>query len=567
MSIALWTIKPIALVGLLALTLSACVLPAPPVAVKAPVALPAAVEPASAIPLYKNLGAHIRKVTISSPLAQQYFDQALTLTYAFNHAEAIKMFKEAARLDPACAMCYWGIAYALGPNINAPMGDAAVPDAFAALQKAHELVDVVSPVEQDLIAALASRYVKEPVKDRAPLDKAYADTMRVLAKKYPEDADVNTFFAESLMDLMPWNFWTKDGQPTTYTEEIITTLESVLKRALNHPGANHYYIHATEASFNPERALPSAMLLMTLVPDAGHLVHMPAHTFWRVGRYHDAMEMNQHAIHTDEGHNFTPDQGGGTTYSMGYYPHNIQFLYSAASMIGESTIALDAARKLDASIPLETFTAIPSFEGLPSSTLLAMVRFGKWDDILKFPQPPETLRYVNGIWHYARGMAFVRQNKLAEAEKELMPLKELAQSKAMQELGLANFATASQLLTIAWNTLEGELAGAQGNIDHQVEHLQQAVQVQDTLPYFEPPAWYAPTRQMLGAALLKGNRAAEAEAVYQADLKQYPQNGWSLLGLAQSLKAQGKDQEAAEAQKMFEAAWQFADVTLTSSRF
>ena len=277
--------------------------------------------------------------------------------------------------------------------------------------------------------------------------------------------------------------------------------------------------------------------------------------------------MNQHAIHTDEGHNFTPDLAGIGTYSVGYYPHNIQFLFAAASMSGESATALEAARKLDAAIPVDVFATMPAFEGLPSSTLLALVRFGKWEDILNQPQPPETLRYVNGIWHYARGMAFVRQNKLAEAQQELTLLKALAQSKAMQDLSLANFAGASQLLTIAWNTLEGELAGAQGNIDHQIEHLQTAVSIQDTLPYFEPPAWYAPTRQMLGAALLEAKRAADAEAVYREDLKQYPQNGWSLLGLAQSLKAQGKDSESAEAQKQFEAAWQFADVKLTTSHF
>ena len=266
MSFTFRTIKPIALFGLMALTLSACALPAPPVAVKVPVASSANIEPISVVPLYQNLGTHTRKIAIRSSLAQQYFDQGLTLTYAFNHAEAIKMFKEAARLDPACAMCYWGIAYALGPNINAPMVDAAVPDAYAALHKAHALAAMASPVEQDLIAALMPRYAEAPVKDRAPLDKAYADAMRELAKKYPQDADINTFFAESLMDLTPWNFWTKDGQPTTYTAEILATLEAVLKYAPNHPGANHYYIHATEASFTPERAIPSAELLMTLVP-------------------------------------------------------------------------------------------------------------------------------------------------------------------------------------------------------------------------------------------------------------------------------------------------------------
>jgi tetratricopeptide (TPR) repeat protein len=574
------------LVGLATLALSACALPplpAPAVgqpaekAAEAPI-LPAATvavpaEPAPAVPLYKNLGSHTRKIITSSPLAQQYFDQGLTLTYAFNHAEAIKMFKEAARLDPNCAMCHWGIAYALGPHINAPMDAAAVPEAYATVQKAEQLSHDgkdgagAAYIEHELIHALTARYAAEPMADRSSLDKAYADAMRVLAKKYPQDDDIGALFAESLMDLTPWNFWTKDGQATTYTDEIVTTLDSVLALNPMHPAANHYYIHATEASPNPERAVPSAERLMTLVPDAGHLVHMPAHTFWRVGRYHDAAEINKHAIHSDEGNNFSPDRGGQGLYAVGYYPHNIHFLQAATSMEGRSAETIAAARKLAGTLSPEVIQAVPVLESFPPMALLALARFGKWDDILNEPQPPESLKYTTGIWHYARGMAFVRKGDLEAAGKELAPLKELAASKEMESLGLSTFATAGQLLMIAAETLEGELFGAQGETDHQIGHLEEAVRMQDELPYFEPPAWYFPTRQALGAALLDAGKAQEAEAVYRADLTQYPNNAWSLFGLTQSLKAQGKDADAAAAQKQFEEAWQYADVTLTRSSF
>ena len=556
--------------ALMSIALSACALPIPPPMVKAPVApaeVPAAAKPVPAVPLYKNLGAHSRKISANSPQTQQYFDQGLILIYAFNHDEAIKMFKEAIRLDPTCAMCYWGIAYALGPNINAYMADAAVPEAFAAAHKAHELASNASPAERDLIAALTQRYGSEPVKDRTALDKAYADAMRGIAKKYPDDADVNTLFAEALMDLMPWNFWTKDGKPTDYTEEILATLEGVMKRTPDHPGANHYYIHATEASFNPERAIPSADRLLTLVPDAGHLVHMPAHVYWRVGRYHDAADINKHAIHVDEGGNFKPDQRGNNWYSVGYYPHNIHFLHAATSMEGRSADALAAARKLVADIPHSVYEESPFMQDLATMPLLTLVRFGKWKDILSESQPPADLPYVMGIWHYAQGMAMLRTGKLDDADKALAQVNALAQNKDLQALGLSTFATAGQLLSIAGNILEGELAGARGNTQHQIEHLETAARLQDELPYIEPPSWNAPVRHMLGAALLEANRAADAEAVYRVDLRQYPRNGWSLFGLAQSLKAQGKDKDAAEMQKQFEVAWQYADVKLSRSRF
>lgn len=558
-----------ALISSLLLLLSACVLP-PPVRTSPAQQAPAPVLPtpvATALPLYKNLGQHTRKITASSPDAQKYFDQGLILAYAFNHAEALKMFQEGIRLDANCAMCYWGVAYVLGPNYNAAMDNAAVPDAYAAAQKAMALAHdgKATELEHALIDAMVERYSKDVVENRAPLDLAYAEAMREVNKKFPNDADVLALLAESLMNLMPWNLWTKDGKPTDNTPEILAALEAALKLNVNHPGANHFYVHATEASSTPEMAVPAAERLATLVPDAGHLVHMPAHTYWRVGRYHDAAEVNKHAVHADESHNFTPDRIGISNYSVGYYPHNIHFLFAAASMEGNSATALEAAHKLAATIPVEAYAVLPQFELFPPSTLFTQVRFGLWDEVLKEAQPPAQLKYTTGIWHYARGMAQLRKGNVAEAQKELAQLNTLATSDEMAKLGLLSFSTAGQLLTIANHTLEGEIAGAQGDAAAQIKRLEEAVALQDALPYIEPPAWYFPVRQALGAALLKAGKPAEAEAVYREDLRQYPKNGWSLFGLAQSLKAQGKDN--ADVQKQFADAWAHADVTLAGSQY
>ena len=522
-------------------------------------------------PLPGNLGSHQHPITTTSALAQRYFDEGLVLTYGFNHAEGIRSFKDAATLDPSCAMCYWGIALALGPNINAPMGDAAVPAAYAALQKALELAPGASPAEQAYIRALATRYPAEPVGDRAPLDLAYADAMRELSRQYPNDLDAATLFAEALMDLSPWKFWTKDGQATTYTPEIVATLESVLARNPDHPGANHYYIHTVEASYTPERAIPSAERLEYLVPGAGHLVHMPAHVYWRVGRYHDAVRMNEQAIHADEA-SFRrgvsgADQGSHTFYSLAYYPHNIHFLFAAAHMEGRSALAIESARKLVSSIPDEAYREIPALEDFRPMPLFSLVRFGKWGEILEEPRPADDLQYTTAVWHWARGLAYARLGPLDPADRELAQLTALAETDAMKELDLASFPKAATLLEIATHVLAGELAGARGQADEQIARLEQAVAIQDGLPYIEPPSWFYPVRQTLGAVLLGAGRTAEAEAVYREDLRQYPSNGWSMFGLAESLRAQGKAAEAAEAQQQFDDAWQHADVTLTGSRF
>jgi tetratricopeptide (TPR) repeat protein len=515
--------------------------------------------------LFDNLGNHTHMITTNDPQAQRYFNQGLILSYAFNHEEAIRSFQEATRLDPQCAMCYWGIAFALGPNINAPMADTAVPDAYAAIQQAQKLAGGASAPEQAYIAALAKRYSATPTADRAPLDSAFADAMREVSKTYPDDLDAATILAEALMNLTPWNYWTKDGQPTEYTNEIVATLESVMARDPNHPGANHYYVHAVEASQTPERAVPSAERLASLVPGAGHLVHMPAHIYWRVGRYQDAIVANQHAVHSDE--TYMPERPVRSWYSALYYPHNIHFLFAATSMSGQSAQALEAANKLVAEVPESVYQELPLFEDFRPMPLFALLRFGKWDAILSAPQPPAEYQYTTGVWHYARGIAYTRTGKLEQAAAEQASLLEIAQKPEMEALILQSFAPASANLEIAAHTLGGELAGAQGKPDQQIAELEQAVKLQDQQAYIEPPAWYYPVRQSLGAALLKADHPAEAEAVYREDLKQYPLNGWSLFGLAQSLRAQGKTEEAAKAQQQFETAWSHADVTLSASQF
>jgi len=542
------------------LVLSACQ-PIQPPAQPAPVAAPVV----DVAPLLGNLGDHTHPITTQSELAQKYFDEGLILTFGFNHAEAIRSYNDALKLDPQCAMCYWGIAYALGPNINAAMDPAAIPPAWDALQSALKLAPNTRKAEQDYIAALANRYAADPTADRAALDKAYADAMRELAKAYPDDLDAVSLFAEALMDLTPWNFWTKDGQPTEYTDEIVSTLESVLARNPDHPAANHFYIHAVEASQTPERAVPSADRLTHLVPGAGHLVHMPGHTYWRVGRYHDAVIANEHAIHSDE--SYIPDRGAQGLYVVAYYPHNIHFLSIAAQMEGNSKLAIEAARKVAEKIPDEVAVAVPLLQNFDPMPFFALVRFGKWDEILAEPQPVADLRYATGIWHWARGMAYVATGDVEKAQAEYDAVMELAHADDMKKLVILGFTTGATNLTLAGHLLAGDIAGAQGETDKQIAELEAAVQVQDDLPYIEPPAWYFPTRDMLGAALLKADRAADAEAVYRADLKEYRQSGWALFGLMKSLEAQNKTTEAADVQKEFEEAWQYADVTLTASRF
>ena len=514
-------------------------------------------------PVFDDLGTLHHAVTTSSPEAQQYFDQGLRLVYAFNHDEANRAFKEAARLDPNCAMAYWGIAFTLGPNYNLPVDAKRDRAAYEAIQKAVALAPHVSEAERAYIEAIAKRHVADPNADRKVLDAAFADAMRAVTTRYPDDLDAATLFAESMMNLRPWGLWTHDGQPQPGTEEIVSTLESVLQRDPNHPGAIHYYIHAVEASNHPERAEPYADRLGKLVPGAGHLVHMPSHIYIRIGRYHDAAEVNAKAAALDAAYIEKYDIQG--PYRMMYYPHNIHFFWASATLEGRSKEALQAARDFSAKLPAERVRQMPMVEGFVPSYLFALVRFGKWQEILKQPAPPADLKYATGMWHYARGWAFAARKKFDRADAEHAKLAAIAAATPAEIRIMRNSGAA--LLNLAANVLAGEIMTRRGQYDKAVQLLETAVSQQDALQYAEPPAWYYPVRQSLGAVLLKAGRAGDAEAVYREDLRRNPENGWSLYGLTQSLRMQKKEEDAVEAEKHFQKAWAKADVKLTASTF
>jgi tetratricopeptide (TPR) repeat protein len=516
--------------------------------------------------LIEGLGDYSMPVTAKNADVQRWFDQGLAMTYGFNHDAAERSFVKAAELDPDCAMCWWGAALVLGPHVNAGMDPANNPKAWDRLQRAQRAASGATETEKSFIQALAARYAENPPEDRRPLDEAYAAAMGELAAKYPDDLDVQALYAESMMDLQPWDYWDASGQPKGHTADVVSTLESVMARNPRHAGALHYYVHAVEASPDPSRGVAAADTLRELLPGSGHLVHMPAHIYWRTGRYHDAYRINEVAVHSDE-HTVggKPDQGAQTLYSLLYYPHNIHFLMIAAQMEGRSQEAVAAARRVATDIPLSAYQEVAAMEDFMPLPLFMMVRFGQWDAILKEPQPQAEFQYATGIWHWARGLAYTRQGQLDKATTEVDKLVEIGQTDEMKNFTLYSFAQASTMLDIATHVLAGELAGAQGSMDKMIAELEEAVAIQDNLHYMEPPAWHYPVRHNLGAALLKVGQATEAEAVYREDLRQYHNNGWSLFGLAESLKAQDKTAEAAEVQQQFETAWQYADVQLTSS--
>ena len=519
------------------------------------------------VPLQDDLGNHTYPISTSVPMAQRYFDQGLILSYGFNHAESARSFREAARLDPKCAMCSWGEALVLGPNINAPMDDSAVPQAYAAVQKALSLVRTATRKEQALIQAVATRYSKDVVKDRSELDKAYAEAMRKASKQFPDDPVISSLLAEALMDLHPWNFWTKTGEAQPWTAEIVSTLEAVLEQAPDNPLANHLYIHTLEASPHPEKALPSAKRLTSLVPGLGHLVHMPAHIYIRVGRYRDAAVVNQHAVRVDQ--HYLSHSHAESIYTAAYVPHNYHFLWAATSKTGQQTLAMKAALGTAAQVNPEAMRhpglagTLQHFWLIP---LYTKALFGQWTDILQESQPPADLLYPNGVWHYARGLAFLRQGKPDQAQQELTELKKIVHDPALADLQIFHNPVL-EILKIAEHVLAGEIAAGRGEHESAVSRLQQAIQAEDRLSYTEPKDWYLPPRQVLGAVLLEAGKVTEAEKIYREDLQYHPQNGWSLFGLVQCLEAQGKKDEAKAVKKQFDHAWADADVTLTSSRF
>jgi tetratricopeptide (TPR) repeat protein len=523
----------------------------------------AGADPSKPTVLYESLGQYSYRITTVSPEAQRWFDQGLRLVYAFNHHEAQRAFREAARLDPGCAMCYWGIALTEGSNYNDPTNAERETKALAAIQEAQRRVGV-TPNERALVEALAKRHSADPGAKREALDRAYADAMREVARQFPDDLEAATFFADAMMNLRPWNLWAPDGTPHPGTEELVQVLERVIARNPDHPGALHLYIHAVEAGPQPGRAEAAADRLVKQMPGAGHLVHMPSHIYWRIGRYADAVTVNTAAVEADRTY-FKTATPSPIVRGL-YHPHNIDFIWQAASMEGRSAETIRAAREFAESGSPEMIKAMPDMETAPVAPIVALVRFGRWDEVLRQPAPPAAWLYTKGVWHYARGVAFNGKGQAADARRELGELETLI-SNVSPERSIAFFFRARNMLQLAANVLAGEIAAKGGDVTGAERLLRAAVAEQDTHWFSEPPPWYFPVRQALGAVLLQAGRAADAERVYREDLQRNPGNGWSLFGLAQSLRAQGKTAEASKAEADFGKAWARADVKISASRF
>jgi tetratricopeptide (TPR) repeat protein len=509
-----------------------------------------------------KLGSHHFKVTTKSAAAQRAFDRGLTLTYSFAHFAAADEFRKATEADPQLAMAYWGIALVNGPHINFPM---VPPDhaqkAWEALTKAQQFAPKASELEQDLVAALAKRYANPQPEDRSGLDRAYADAMRALWKKYPQNADVGALFAEAMMDLRPWDLWKSDGAPQPGTLEIVDALERALSLNPKHPGANHYYIHTMEASPHPEKALASARRLSKLVPDAGHMVHMPAHTYARVGDWDAAAQSNLDAMQADAKYRATYPRPG--FYAL-YMAHNQHFFTWAAMMQGRSAEAIAHARAMGQAVPPEFLRDFgPVVDGFLAVVPETLMRFGRWEEILAEPKPPGDLPLSQALWRYTRVAALAGLGRINDARAE-QKLFEEAAAKVPPEWTFGNN-KATNLLAIARHVLDGEIAAKEGKYDDAVQHLSEGAKIEDGLRYDEPPDWMQPVRHTLGAVLLKAGKPAEAEAVYREDLKKYPENAWSLFGLREAERASGKTAEADTTDRRFQKAWAKADFKMAAS--
>jgi len=511
--------------------------------------------------LFPGLGNVHQPISTEVAAAQQYFDQGLALTYGFNHEAAIDAFREAARLDPRCAICWWGVAYAWGPNINAPMGPHGAAEAWQAAQQAKRLAKHASPAERAWIDAIQTRYTADAEASagarRKALDEAYAEAMRGLRAAQPDDLHVAALQAESLMDLSPWNYWQDDGAPREHTQEIADALSFVLARDPNHVGALHFWIHLYER-FEPERAEAEADRLWQLAPAAGHLVHMPAHIYFRIGRYAESADVNQRAAAADVA--WFSWCRAPQAYAALYYTHNLHFLWASELAQGNFDGSLTAARRLAAQIGDDQVREFPFVEDFLATPMLTFARFGEWDLVLGEPAPPAGRRFQTALWHYARGLAFARTKDVASAVAERSALEAIA---ADPQLGAQVYdtsgGTAGERLGIARLHLDGEIAAARKRVDEAAESLAEAIEIQDGMPYSEPPPFYVPIRQVLGGVLLDAGRASEAEAVFREDLRRHPNNGWSLYGLARSLEKQGKKAQASWAEQGLRNAWPRAD--------
>jgi tetratricopeptide (TPR) repeat protein len=513
-------------------------------------------------PIFDGMGRSHRKVTTVSAQAQRYFDQGLVFTQSFNHDEAIRSFAEAVRLDSSCAMAYWGVALANGPHINNPaMSPEQSQSAWAAIGQARQRLSTAPGVEGSLVEALAKRYADPAPEDRHALDAAYADAMREVWKHYPSDPDVGWLFAEALMDLRPWDLWQADGTPQPGTDEILATLQRVMDLAPEHPGANHLWVHAVEASPHPERGLVSATRLEHLVPAAGHMVHMPAHIYCRVGRWADASKANRVAIEADRRYReLSPAQG---FYSV-YMAHNRHFLSWASQMEGRSEEAIGAAHEMISRLPPEFVREMAFFaDGFMAIEPEALMRFGRWDEILALPEPADYLPVSRTFRHFTRGVAYTATGRLAEAVLEQAAFRE-AGGKVSAEMIVGNN-PARLVLSIAEHQLEGELLARQGDVDGAVRELREGARIEDSLRYDESPDWLLPVRHALGAVLVRAKRWSEAEAVYREDLGRNAENGWALWGLERSLREQRRFAEADAVRARFKKAWKRADVSLETT--
>ena len=519
-------------------------------------------------PLLKGLGDHSFKISSNIEGTQEYFDQGLIMTFAFNHAESVRSFRAAQRLDPNCAICFWGEALALGPNINVTSDGKAVMspenrrEAFKAFKIAESLKEGASAKEKDFIEALKTRYNGNPETSREDLDSNYAQSMEFLYRKYPNDTDAASLYAEALMITMPWNYWAEDGNPKPDTVKVISTLEKVLELDENHPLAIHLYIHAVEASSDPGRAEYAADRLGKLVPGAGHLVHMPSHIYWRVGRYKDASLANMEAAKVDE--DYIAQCNAQGFYPALYYPHNIHFLWAASTMEGKSALSIESALKVSSYVSEEQIRSVPFLEFFHTPPLLSYVRFGKWEEILNYEKPIEDFKYSQSIFNYAKAVAYAATGDIEKAKLYQKLINLNLDTIEVETMVKAGHPT-KQLIEIANELALGSISMYQEDYSSAINHLENAVIIQDKLPYTEPPFWYYPTRQTLGHVLIKSGKFDEAIKTFKKDLDDYPNNGWSYYGLYKAYEEIGDGSNSKRSLEMFENLWQESDINVSSS--
>jgi tetratricopeptide (TPR) repeat protein len=516
-------------------------------------------------PLWGNLGSLSYPITTRSDQAQKYFDQGLKFSVGFNHAEARRAFREAQTLDPDCAMCYWGEALVLGPNINVPMAPEANAPALAALRKAEAIAGKSSDKEKALIGALGKRYSADPAAERATLDQAYADAMAALSDKYPDDLEIAVLAAEAGMDTQPWDYWQQPGghEPKGRTADVVKRLEGVLAKEPDNAGAIHLYIHMVEASDRPERAESYADRLAPLMPGAGHIVHMPSHIYYRVGRYSDSLAANKAASKVDE--SYITETGAVGVYPIGYYSHNMHFVLVSAQLLGDKATVLVQADKLDKWLTNEVATAVPIAQPIKAAPYFAWAQYGEPDKILAMPEPKEAPPFVNAMWHYARGIAHAKMKDTAASRDEAEAIERIGRDTDWTSLD-AWAVPVRPILEVARNVVLARAAQTEGDQGAVIGLFEKAAAAQDEIPYMEPPYWYYPVRQSLGAALLKAGKPEEAEKQFQAALERERGNAWALYGLEEAAKAKGDAAAAKKVDDELKRVWRGESGVLTLER-